>query len=293
MFTELIERLRRHEDLTVEQASAAMAAIMRGEAAPAQIAGLLIGLAMKGERPSELVGLATTMREHAVPLPGARGPGVRHLRNGRRPLGQLQHLDRVRAGRGRVRRARGQARQPIGVEPVRQRRRARRPSAFNVQMSPATAGRCLDEAGIAFLFAPTFHPAMRHAAQARRDPRRAHRLQPARPAHQSGAAGPADRRRAAARADRAAGANAAGAGRRARLGRSRRRRPRRAVDDRPYQGVRSAGPAPSTPSTSTRPTTVCPKRRRRADRRRLGRPTPRIVGGCWRASRARRETSCC
>jgi anthranilate phosphoribosyltransferase len=36
-------------------------------------------------------------------------------------------------------------------------------------MSPATAGRCLDETGIAFLFAPTFHPAMRHAAQARRD----------------------------------------------------------------------------------------------------------------------------
>jgi len=39
----------------------------------------------------------------------------------------------------------------------------------HVQMSPDTAGRCLDDAGIAFLFAPTFHPAMKHAAQARRD----------------------------------------------------------------------------------------------------------------------------
>jgi anthranilate phosphoribosyltransferase len=39
----------------------------------------------------------------------------------------------------------------------------------DVQMSPATAARCLDAAGIAFLFAPTFHPAMRHAAQVRRD----------------------------------------------------------------------------------------------------------------------------
>jgi anthranilate phosphoribosyltransferase len=36
-------------------------------------------------------------------------------------------------------------------------------------MSPDVAGRCLDEAGLAFLFAPTFHPAMRHAAEARRD----------------------------------------------------------------------------------------------------------------------------
>ncbi len=48
MFTELIEQLRRHEDLTEAQASAAMGAIMRGEAAPAQIACFLIGLAMKG-----------------------------------------------------------------------------------------------------------------------------------------------------------------------------------------------------------------------------------------------------
>ena len=38
-----------------------------------------------------------------------------------------------------------------------------------VQMTPEQASRCLTEAGMAFLFAPTFHPAMRHAAQARRD----------------------------------------------------------------------------------------------------------------------------
>ena len=74
MFAELIERLRRHEDLTEAQASAAMAAIMRGEAAQAQIAGLLVGLAMKGERPDELVGLATTMREHAMALVREPGP---------------------------------------------------------------------------------------------------------------------------------------------------------------------------------------------------------------------------
>ena len=74
MFAELIERLRRHEDLTEAQASAAMATIMRGEAAQAQIAGLLVGLAMKGERPDELVGLATTMREHAMVLVREPGP---------------------------------------------------------------------------------------------------------------------------------------------------------------------------------------------------------------------------
>ncbi len=50
-----------------------MAAIMRGEAAQAQIAGLLVGLAMKGERPDELVGFAQTMRANAIAM--AREPG--------------------------------------------------------------------------------------------------------------------------------------------------------------------------------------------------------------------------
>ena len=58
MFANLIEKLRHQEDLTTEEAAGAMAAIMRGEATPAQTAGLLIGLSMKGERPSELVGFA-------------------------------------------------------------------------------------------------------------------------------------------------------------------------------------------------------------------------------------------
>src|ERR1035437_10135269 len=66
MFASLIEKLIRHENLTSEEAAAAMAEVMEGRAAPAQIAGLLIGLAMKGERPAEIVGLARTMRAHGV-----------------------------------------------------------------------------------------------------------------------------------------------------------------------------------------------------------------------------------
>ena len=68
MFPALIEKLRRQEDLTTDEAGSAMAAIMRGEAAPAQIAGLLVGLAAKGTTAEELVGAATVMREKAVPI---------------------------------------------------------------------------------------------------------------------------------------------------------------------------------------------------------------------------------
>src|ERR1700736_5237572 len=68
MFPILIEKLTRHEDLTSEEAAAAMAEVMEGRAAAAQVAGLLVGLAMKGERPTEIVGLARAMRAHAVQI---------------------------------------------------------------------------------------------------------------------------------------------------------------------------------------------------------------------------------
>ena len=168
MFSELIERLRRHEDLTVEQASAAMAAIMRGDATPAQTAGLLIGLAMKGERPSELVGLATTMRAHAVALPGERGPvfdtcGTGGDRSGSFNISTASALILAACGVRVAKHGNRSVSSHCGSADVLEA------LGVHVQMSPATAGRCLDEAGIAFLFAPTFHPAMKHAAQARRD----------------------------------------------------------------------------------------------------------------------------
>src|ERR671939_1139454 len=68
MFSELLEKLTRHEDLTTEEAAGAMREVMEGRAAPAQLAALLSALVMKGERPSEIVGFARTMREHAVKL---------------------------------------------------------------------------------------------------------------------------------------------------------------------------------------------------------------------------------
>ena len=68
MFTKILEKLNRRCDLTADEAAAVMAQIMDGKATPAQIGGLLVGLAMKGERPNEIVGLARTMRTHTVKL---------------------------------------------------------------------------------------------------------------------------------------------------------------------------------------------------------------------------------
>ena len=66
MFPVLIEKLKRQEDLTTDEAAAAMAVIMRGEAAPAQIAGLLIGLGGGGMRATGWVILANALSYLAV-----------------------------------------------------------------------------------------------------------------------------------------------------------------------------------------------------------------------------------
>ncbi len=73
MFAALLDRLQRHEDLTGDEAAAAMGRIMDGEAQSSQIAGLLMALALKGERPGEMVGFARAMRARAVALPRIAG----------------------------------------------------------------------------------------------------------------------------------------------------------------------------------------------------------------------------
>ena len=86
MFTPLIERVIRHEDLTADEAAGAMDEVMEGRATPSALGSLLTALVMKGERPAEIVGFARAMRAHSVKLSApvadvlsgvaARGPEV-------------------------------------------------------------------------------------------------------------------------------------------------------------------------------------------------------------------------
>lgn len=168
MFSHLIEKLGRREDLTSDEAAGAMAAIMRGEAAPAQIAGLLVGLGMKGERPHELVGFARAMRAAAVALEKAPDElfdtcGTGGDRSGTFNISTAAALvvaaSGVRVAKHGNRSVSSQCGSADALEAL----------GVNIAAGPAVVQRCLEEAGIAFLFAPTFHPAMRHAAQARRE----------------------------------------------------------------------------------------------------------------------------
>ncbi len=169
MFPALLEQLQRHEALTVDQAAEAMATIMRGEAAPVHVAGFLMALRAKGERPEELVGLARAMRAASVPLPvdddvpvfdtcgtGGDGAGTVNVSSMAAVVVAACGVRVAKHGNRSVSSRCGSADvfEALGV---------------NVAAPPPVAADCLRDPGLAFLFAPTFHPSMRHAAPIRRE----------------------------------------------------------------------------------------------------------------------------
>jgi anthranilate phosphoribosyltransferase len=167
MFSELIEKLGRREDLSTDEAANAMAVIMRGEAAPAQIAGLLIALAMKGERPAELVGFARTMRAEAVPLRRSGEVfdtcGTGGDRSGTFNISTASAIVLAACGVRVAKHGNRSVSSKCGSADVLES------LGVAITAKPETVERCLADVGVAFLFAPTFHPAMKHAAQTRRD----------------------------------------------------------------------------------------------------------------------------
>jgi anthranilate phosphoribosyltransferase len=168
MFPTLIEKLSRREDLGADEAAAAMAEIMDGRALPTQMAGFLIGLSMKGERPAEIVGLARTMRERAVKL-GRAWPDVFDTCG---TGGDRAHTFNVSTVAALVVAGCGVQVAKHGNRSVSSRcGSADLFEALGVQITapPALVESCLEKAGIAFFFAPTFHPSMRHAGPTRKE----------------------------------------------------------------------------------------------------------------------------
>jgi len=167
-FPALLDKLQRRIDLTEDEAAGAMAAIMDAQAQPSQIAGLLVGLAMKGERPDEIVGLARTMRAKATKLSRTFAPVFDTCGTG----GDGSHTFNVSTVAALVLAA-------CGVRVAKHGNRSassRCGSAdlfetlgVNVAAPPAVIERCLDEAGIAFFFAQVLHPSMKHAAPTRKE----------------------------------------------------------------------------------------------------------------------------
>jgi anthranilate phosphoribosyltransferase len=168
LLTDLLHKLTRHEDLTAEEAAGAMDLVMTGQATPAQLAGLLVGLSMKGERPEEIVGLARTMRAHAVPLRHLAGEvfdtcGTGGDRAGTINVSTAAALVLAGAGVAVAKHGNRSVSSRCGSADVFEA------LGVGITAPPAVVERSLTQAGVAFLFAPAFHPAMKHAALTRKE----------------------------------------------------------------------------------------------------------------------------
>jgi anthranilate phosphoribosyltransferase len=168
MFTPLIEKLVRHEDLTSDEAAAAMQQVMDGAATPAALAGLLSALAMKGERPAEIVGFARTMRANAIKLSAPPGEvfdtcGTGGDRSGTFNISSAAALVVAACGVKVAKHGNRSVSSRCGSADVFEQ------LGVNIAAPPPIVERTLEEAGIAFFFAPTFHPSMKHAGPTRRE----------------------------------------------------------------------------------------------------------------------------
>ena len=165
---EAIGKVMLGEHLLGEEAEAVMGQIMAGETTPAQIGAFLTALRLKGETVEEITGCARAMRRSAIPVRPRRQDLVDTCGTGGDKTGTFNISTTaafVVAGAGLAVAKHGNRSvsshcgsadllEALGV---------------NLELAPDQVADCIDEVGIGFLFAPRFHPAMKHAIGPRRE----------------------------------------------------------------------------------------------------------------------------
>ncbi len=167
MIREAIDVLVSGSSLSMEEASSTMREIMEGEVTPAQLGAFLTALRVKGETPEEIAGMATIMREKALKVhvdgtlvdtcgTGGDGKGSFNVSTAASFVAAASGLKVAKHGNRAASGSCGSADvlEALGVK---------------IDLGPEGVRRCIEEVGIGFMFAPTFHPAMRHAAPVRRE----------------------------------------------------------------------------------------------------------------------------
>jgi anthranilate phosphoribosyltransferase len=168
MIQQALAQLLDGRDLSRDEARTVMGSIMSGEATPAQIAGFLIALRAKGETADEIAGCAEAMREHALPVrpqradlvdtAGTGGDGAKTIN-----ISTAAALVAAAAGAGVAKHGNRAVSSASGSADVLEA------LGFELELPPERVATSIDELGFGFLFAPTHHPAMRHAAPVRRE----------------------------------------------------------------------------------------------------------------------------
>jgi anthranilate phosphoribosyltransferase len=164
---DVLTRLVRGQDLHDDTTAAVMAAIMSGDATPVQIASFLIALRAKGETVEEIAGLVQGMRQFALSVDVAQTVvdtcGTGGDRSGTFNVSTVSAVVAAAAGAVVAKHGNRAASGNCGSADLLE--------AWGVviDLPPEGVARCIDTVGIGFCFAPTFHPAMRHAGPVRKD----------------------------------------------------------------------------------------------------------------------------
>ncbi|MFZ5632704.1 MAG: anthranilate phosphoribosyltransferase [Bacillota bacterium] len=168
MIREAIKKVVSGGNLDQEEAGSVMELIMDGEASPAQIAALLIAMRLKGETVEEITGFARVMRSKALPVHtghrtvvdtcGTGGDGVNTFN-----ISTAAALVVAGCGVPVAKHGNRSVSSRCGSADVLEA------LGVNINLSPREAEECLENLGIAFLFAPALHVAMKHAAGPRRE----------------------------------------------------------------------------------------------------------------------------
>ena len=155
--------------LSEDEAAAVMRDIMSGEATPAQIGAFLVALRLKGETVDEITGMARVMREHALSVPAAGLSG----------LVDTCGTGGDASGTFNVSTAAAFVVAGAGVPVAKHGNRAMTSACGSadvlealgakIDLDPEQVAQCIREVGIGFMFAQSFHPAMKHVAGPRRE----------------------------------------------------------------------------------------------------------------------------
>jgi anthranilate phosphoribosyltransferase len=169
MFRDTLNQVMAGQSLAQDDAGAAMATMMTGQAPPAQVAALLTALRIKGETVAEIAGMAQGMRSQAltVKLPkntealdtcGTGGDNA-----GTFNISTAAAFVVASAGQPVAKHGNRAATSQCGSADVLEALGAR------IDLAPDAVARCIRETNFGFMFAPTYHPAMRYVAPVRRE----------------------------------------------------------------------------------------------------------------------------
>jgi anthranilate phosphoribosyltransferase len=180
MVLDALHRIVTHgQSLSRDEARVVMSEVLSGKCSDAQIAALLVALHMKGETVEEIVGFAEAIRAAAVPLPLSGDSSVDVSGTGRDALVDTCGTGGDASGTFNISTATAFVVAGCGVRVAKHGNRSlssRCGSAdvmealgININLPPERVSTCLEEVGIAFLFAPAVHSAMKHVQTARRE----------------------------------------------------------------------------------------------------------------------------